>query len=121
MYKSYLILLKPAEYRLYTSTRLTQPVITPVSVNDVEDAFQYLEVFPNPATDKLFIRNPNGWQKEIRVDLYDISGKCVRSSSDFTKTQDGYKMETQNLQAGIYFLQIKSEGKVDTRKIFIQD
>ena len=70
-------------------------------------------IYPNPANDVLNIRNKGNLQID-KVLVYDITGKKILEEA---KNVDTIKI--QNLQAGLYFLQIESEGKT-SKNIFIK-
>lgn len=70
-------------------------------------------VFPNPATDLLYIKIRN--QTLAKTELFDISGKLVQT----LHIHEEGEMELNNLESGLYFLKITSEQNSVTKKIII--
>ena len=69
-------------------------------------------VYPNPVKDILFIENQS--LKIKKIDLYNISGKVVKTASEnFAKTS----FDMKNLPSGLYLLRIETKNKTITRKI----
>ncbi|MEL6988655.1 MAG: endonuclease, partial [Bacteroidota bacterium] len=62
-----------------------------------------VEVFPNPATNKIMIK---GIQGEVILAIYSMDGKLIRSLA--TQTNDWIPL---NIPKGIYNLNVQSEGK----------
>ena len=67
-------------------------------------------IYPNPANDKIFIQNNDDSSVE-NIIVFDISGKKIlEQNNNFTS------INIQNLETGIYFLQIKSDNKTSQIK-----
>jgi hypothetical protein len=77
------------------------------------DIMPLVQVYPNPATDQIFI---NG-VKDTRVSIYSVDGKLVKSIESFT----GTAIDVSELRNGIYVLHITtSDGNVIRKKIVVQ-
>lgn len=70
-----------------------------------------VQVFPNPATDKINVWSEN---KIYTLTLFDINGKMV-----LTKDNTNF-MDTDKLKGGIYFLVITFENSKTYKKIIIE-
>lgn len=70
-----------------------------------------VQVFPNPATDKINVWSKN---KIYMLTLFDINGKMV-----LTKDNTNF-MDTDKLKGGIYFLEITFENSKTYKKIIIE-
>ncbi|NCU36895.1 T9SS type A sorting domain-containing protein, partial [Candidatus Falkowbacteria bacterium] len=70
------------------------------------------EIFPNPATDALWVQS----EEEISsITVYDAFGKLLKSNSFFPSQT--VKMDVADFPSGIYFLKIVTkEAKVITQK-----
>ncbi|MEM9052527.1 MAG: T9SS type A sorting domain-containing protein, partial [Bacteroidota bacterium] len=64
-------------------------------------------IFPNPSTDVAFldVENPNG--HTLRMNVVDITGKVVVANTVITSTRT--EINTSNLPAGLYFLDVVNE------------
>lgn len=74
-----------------------------------------IEVFPNPAIDKVFIIVQN-YSGNVSVKIYDISGKLVQSAE---MGNSGY-LEIDSLKSGIYLIEIGNEqALLGNRKLIV--
>ena len=76
---------------------------------------QFVEVFPNPAKDRINIRFSEACKSNIR--LYDMMGRLVRTHSSATQ---GIVIPTEGLAKGIYTLIIMSEGQQLTNRVVVE-
>jgi hypothetical protein len=73
-------------------------------------------VYPNPVKDYLFVNFDNNNSEELELSLYDLNGRMIMSESHLAST--GQKMiNMQQLDLGVYFLVISTNGSVKTHKI----
>lgn len=76
-------------------------------------------VFPNPTTNKLFVRLPRATEN-FQVSLLDQQGKSVLQKT-YTKSTQMVELQVQHLPEGLYFLHLKSPGNaVIIQKVVIQ-
>jgi Secretion system C-terminal sorting domain/Cleaved Adhesin Domain len=74
---------------------------TLLSVNENENAYNFLNVFPNPANDFINVRAA----KQIeQIMLMDVSGKVILSSNPFT---DQLQVSLTGIKPGIYILYVR--------------
>ena len=71
------------------------------------------KVYPNPATDRIFIENVKG--KEIR--MFNLAGQNLLSELASSEKQT---IDISNLQRGIYFVKINSGNSEEVRKLIIK-
>jgi hypothetical protein len=97
-----------------TVTATVQLGSTSVSEKRVSGKEFYL--YPNPATDLVFIAGPGaaGWQVEASV--YDITGRC---RMHFSSLRPQVPLEIDKLTHGIYVIEIRGEG-VFSRQRFVK-
>ena len=84
-----------------------QPVTAYESVEEVEAAT--LSVYPNPATEVLYVNAEN----LNRVDIYDMAGRNVLSTT--TSVIDLFGIE-----AGVYFVTVRTENAAKTTKLVVK-
>ena len=106
--------LAPGEFRLYSTRQFDDPHINTYfkTTGDTESRFQ---VYPNPATEKIFIESG---QLFFRIKIRSLSGNTVFSKLYDEKYQ--VEINTSNYTPGIYFISMELEDKVLTRKSIIQ-
>ncbi len=84
-------------------------------ISEPDISSQLLHIYPNPATDHLFISVPGETDEaNLLVDLYDASGRLAQQQV----VRDG-QLDVSGLPGGIYFLKLRSPGKVFHAKVLI--
>jgi hypothetical protein len=78
------------------------------SVTNTTDFFQEVNIYPNPVSDILYLDTNEHWTK---ADIYDISGRIIRSIS-----LDTSSMDVCGLESGTYFIRLKDGEKVGVVK-----
>lgn len=71
--------------------------------------------FPNPVTNHLTINNSN--KKELTIKLFDAAGKLILEEKIISDT---YNIATNNVDKGMYFLEIQSGTDISRAKIVKQ-
>ena len=86
----------------------TQEVLL-TGIDDIEDV--NIEVFPNPADDKVFL---NSKETIHSVRLYDYTGQVLMKKSINDKS---HQLNISELKPGIYFLMMETENRSVTEQI----
>ena len=81
----------------------------------VEEPTQTVEVFPNPAKDRINIRFAEACDASVR--LYDMTGRMVYSNSS---NAQAFVIPTQGLSKGIYTLLINVGGKQEMDRVVVE-
>ncbi len=76
--------------------------LSEVSINDLS-----LNIFPNPATEFIFVEAKNGVSTEMEIGFYSLLGKEIRN---YGKATLPYKVELKDLPAGTYFLRLTDKA-----------
>ncbi|MBK8670982.1 MAG: T9SS type A sorting domain-containing protein, partial [Saprospiraceae bacterium] len=82
-------------------TKVAIPVFTKDITTDVH-------IYPNPVKDILNLDTHEQWTK---AEIYDISGRIIRSVS-----LDGSSIDVAGLESGTYFMRVKNGEKVGLLK-----
>lgn len=91
--------------------------VTIVGVGELDNMSQ-LNVYPNPATDKLNVSIALQSNADVALVLYDMSGRMVQQQN--IKAQAGnttHQLDISALDSGMYLLQTKLNGQVRTIKV----
>jgi hypothetical protein len=87
--------------------------ITSVSIDESE--IEKMLVYPNPATDVLYVQNANiGAQITVR----DMSGRLIFES---TASHANISINTEAWQSGLYLIQVEWNGYLQTEKVVVQN
>ena len=78
-----------------------------------------ITTYPNPSSDNIFIRFYSNDQTTISLTVYDATGNLVESivNEKMLQGQQQFMLQRKNRAAGIYFIQLKANGKTFTKKI----
>jgi hypothetical protein len=108
------------------------PVITNTTINTLNDMLASVKdianidnsdvvLYPNPAADALTISiNAKESASKGQVNIFDISGKVVSSESiTLEQGKNVIQQNTNNLSSGIYFVQIKCNESIVTKKLVV--
>lgn len=74
--------------------------------------FNNVSVYPNPAVGKFELNNIS----DVDVQIYSIIGTVVKGSPT---GEHGNCLSVDNLLPGIYFVELKKDGKSETRKVIV--
>jgi photosystem II stability/assembly factor-like uncharacterized protein len=85
---------------------------TPVGVKEVASykGNLYLKVKPNPLKDFAEINYSIPEPKELKVEVFNISGQKVREFKGFESTYGTIYWNTKGIKEGVYFIILKGEG-----------
>lgn len=89
----------------------------PLSVEE-DELNNAISVFPNPATNHLFIKNDSFIALE-KVIIYDVSGRLI-SNIDLSNSSKTKTINVVGMAKGVYFVNIHSENTRVTKKIVIE-
>ncbi len=94
---------------------------TPSSTNvrDVQEEWAGLEAFPNPFYEQLHLRLNLRDASRVQVDLFDVSGKKVRTLYNQITEAGSHSLvfETADLSNGFYFLRVDMHGRSKSIKM----
>ena len=86
-----------------------------LSVNDFEEG-EFL-IYPNPSRDIFNIKRATTIGENMKVEVYDVTGKVIRSKSNIL---DGdYELNMSNVAKGLYFLQVSIGNKRLVKKLML--
>lgn len=94
-----------------TNTAVATVVHSTVGIKPIVAAITNITIYPNPATDLLFIKTENIQSQSITI--YDVDGRLI-NTQPFTP-----QININHLSAGVYFIEIASNGDV-VRKKFVK-
>ncbi|KAA2224870.1 GEVED domain-containing protein [Chryseobacterium sediminis] len=97
----------------------TVKFVTNLGTNEVKADNNDLTVYPNPVAtgDKIFIKAKNG--KNLKVSISDMSGRLVASPSATEEGNGIFKVD-QQLEKGVYMIQISNGKDSKTSKLIIK-
>jgi hypothetical protein len=88
-------------------------IVNPNAINDYASVATTITVYPNPASDKLYLRTEAfATADEINYEITDVFGKTVLEDN---YSVSGY-VDVSGLSGGIYFIRVTSGTEVATNK-----
>ncbi|MFS4427956.1 T9SS type A sorting domain-containing protein [Chryseobacterium sp. S90] len=82
-----------------------------LGIKDSRVTTKEISVYPNPATDFIHI---NSLSTVKSIEIYDESGKLIKTE------KNNSRMDVRGLSAGVYMVNIKTEGRNFTEKVIIR-
>ncbi|MGZ3867348.1 MAG: T9SS type A sorting domain-containing protein [Bacteroidia bacterium] len=77
-------------------------------------------VYPNPSNGNVYVSTGSATAGNVSISVIDALGKVVSSSNQYLQKGATAKVEMNNAAAGIYFMNITTNGKTVTKKLTIQ-
>lgn len=95
---------------------------TSVGMNDLATSFGVTSTYPNPVLSgaQLFIRIP-GEVEKLQMKVYAMNGQLIRSEQINSIANGLYAVSTNNLSAGLYFVQLSDAKRTATFKVQVTD
>lgn len=90
----------------------------PTGITDINNAASGFSIYPNPAHENVTIRWDATSQDNATVTITDISGKIVAQKE--VTMNNNITVNTTNIQAGLYFLTVSTEGYETVQKLIIE-
>ncbi len=69
-----------------------------------------IEIYPNPATNKLFIELPAQKMDNIDIELLDVLGKTIINKTNVDTDSNIIELDIQNLVQGMYYIRINASS-----------
>lgn len=91
---------------------------TALATQETKAADNKLIIFPNPTYDEFFVGNIDKSSKEVKIKMFDMSGKLVFSDSRESASKKA--VSTKGLQKGIYMVYIQQGDKSQTEKLIVR-
>jgi hypothetical protein len=97
-----------------TSTFTTE--LSTVNISDPK--INSIVIYPNPATDRIYIKS-NEISKISRIELLNTIGKTVRVVENPVSTFNEISLKVADLPSGMYFVRVLAEGNIQTMRVLI--
>ena len=97
-----------------TLSTLTVSENLTTGISAVSEESTEVSVYPNPFTDKLYIKNSSATTEQMNVTVTDINGRIVKSANGLEKNK---AIDLQELATGSYTVKIETSNGVVTKKI----
>ncbi|WP_271392988.1 T9SS type A sorting domain-containing protein [Aequorivita sinensis] len=78
---------------------------------------EQISIYPNPATDKLFVNIDKNYQ-EIDVSIFDVSGKILFNRK--LKNKSSLTLNLNDLDSSTYIFSLITEGSKFVRKLIVK-
>ena len=75
------------------------------------------EIFPNPTTDKINILIPELNDGDAKIEIYDMLGRLVLTSSTPTNTEHITTIDLSNFTALYYVIRVSTKRTITSKKI----
>ena len=93
-----------------------EPASINTGVNELDNAT--VSIYPNPAENETFVTFANAGLNTVSV--YDMQGRLVSTTSVVAAEGEQVRISVENLNGGVYFVSVKSEGAMQTAKLVVR-
>ena len=91
-----------------------------VTVNREVTEVQLLGTYPNPAQQRATLRYAVPERQDVKIDLYDILGRRVRTVVDGKREgRHERQLDVSRLASGVYFLRLRADGATKPQKLTV--
>jgi hypothetical protein len=107
---------------IYSTTQVVTPAFG-AGTNDIVNEKNVFDVFPNPASENLFVTYNVAAGDHVDFSLFTLDGKAAGPVYTFAGTGSSATSSLNlpaDLSPGVYFIKMESGEKVSTRKIVIE-
>jgi hypothetical protein len=89
--------------------------------NNLSAGFTLLQNYPNPFTRLTEIKWRTSEYSQVELKVYDFTGRGIKTLVDEKEAPGEHRVtfDATGLTAGVYFYQLKANGKVETKKMII--
>ena len=87
---------------------------------DIAETDQQLSIYPNPASDRLWIRLPLAIDQEVQVKVYNQLGQPVKQRVFDAQEITAASMDVSALPPGAYVLEVLFDGQREVRKVVVE-
>jgi len=89
-----------------------------VGIRNVPTIISNATVYPNPASTSILVEYQLNQHAPMHIEVYDMLGRSMASINGVTPAQGTYqhRIDISNLQSGVYFVSLRSEGQSIVRK-----
>jgi hypothetical protein len=88
------------------------------TVNVTKPQTNALVIYPNPASDRIYINSDN-ISTISRVELMNAIGNIVRILDTPSATGNELSLNVSDLPSGVYFVRVLCDGKIQTQRILV--
>jgi len=107
------------DYNNITKTKQLTFATSAVGINSLVK--NNIKTYPNPFNDFVEISYTLGAKSSVKLNIFDITGKCVESLINEEQTSGNYKVNWKpNILSGLYLYQLEINGHTKTGKLIFQ-
>ena len=98
--------------------RSDNPFVFDGPVGIQENVLTGLEIYPNPLMDELTITLPENSANVNSIEIHDLHGKTIFSTSNFNTAERKIQLDLSVLQSGLYLIEVTLEdGSIGQQKL----
>lgn len=94
-------------------------ISTPTGVTQVSAANNNIDLFPNPSTGKVFVRQNAGFKSDVQVKVYNLMGEIVYQKT-ISAAEKNFDIDLSGKAASIYMINFTADGITTSEKIILE-
>ncbi|MCX6271666.1 MAG: M6 family metalloprotease domain-containing protein, partial [Bacteroidetes bacterium] len=85
-----------------------------------DEEIQEIRIYPNPASDRLFLSQRSGSQDIENWTVTDVAGKILLAETNTSRADNPVIINTASLSSGLYFFRFSNKNRLYIRKFIVQ-
>jgi len=96
-----------------------QTLVDPNGGNTNSMRVSNLGIYPNPASDFVQVKMNLENETDVEMSIFNNLGQAIltKDFGEIGKGQNSFELNVNNLETGIYFLQIRTDENIETKQI----
>ena len=90
-----------------------------VGIEEKNNSFEEIDLFPNPATNKIFIRLNEDYSAKKEVFITDLLGHRILEKTETLFNNELLELDVSSISSGTYIVNIQSSNSIISKRIII--
>jgi len=84
-------------------------------VDYIKSSLKEIRLYPNPATDQLFVQLGHNVAENVEITIFDQAGRSIRSTQQYYNGNSPISLDVSSISEGYYLLLVKSSNSKSTK------
>lgn len=109
----------PGEYRIYTTKKIARPSQMTTSDYEVVKNYFQLNIMPNPSNGETRVAYTLPESGAVRLEIFNAIGQKIYTFVNATQMSGVYTQDIQSLTAGVYYLRLTVDNKLESKQLIV--
>ncbi len=109
----------PGEYRVYTTKKIARPSQITTSDYEVVKNYFQLNIMPNPSNGETRVTYSLPEGGTVRLEIFNAIGQKIYTFVNAKQMSGVYTQDIQSLTAGVYYLRLTVDNKLESKQLIV--